>query len=496
MNNGYEFNNEYYKNIVNNMKLTIFDIIANEEAKLSKAADILNNQPEGTDISKGVELYNNQKNCITNMTLLANDLSSIFSQFDYNSYLIDNTFSFENPVETVENQVNENMNANQEHETIVNDTENSSINSISQDSTETSDSIDTVKDEIGIPQEIVETPVEENVTGDMIVENEKVSQDIVGSSANNDSTIISNESTESSEEIVPVENEISTPEIDTESTDVITPAEGEVNASEVVSETTDVIAPTEGEVNASEVVSETTDAIAPTEDEVNASEAVSETTDVITPAEDEVNASEVVSESTDVIAPIVEQSIAPQDNAFTTEENAPKVEETADSQEIVASVAEETPDEKEKTTVIPADSLDDDVVEEKLTDDGVNQITSLTEEKVDDTTSEEKIDFVAVDPVFSRAILVTKKQTKNLRGSLSSKTQEFNSFVLKNKNVSDKELIDNGLLEPVDNIEEKIEKMMEDANNLYKEGKTDEAQALYEKISELNSQLKETSVSK
>ena len=27
MNNGYEFNNEYYKNIVNNMKLTIFDII-------------------------------------------------------------------------------------------------------------------------------------------------------------------------------------------------------------------------------------------------------------------------------------------------------------------------------------------------------------------------------------------------------------------------------------------------------------------------------------
>ena len=476
MNNGYEFNNEYYKNIVNNMKLTIFDIIANEEAKLSKAVEILNNQPEGTDISKGVELYNNQKNCITNMTLLANDLSSIFSQFDYNSSLIDNTFSFENPVETVEKQVNENMNANQENETIVNETENSYINSISQDSTETSDSIDTVKDEIGIPQEIVKTPVEENVTGDMIVENEKVSQDIVGSSANNDSTFISNESTESSEEIVPVENEISTPEIDTESTDVITPAEGEVNASEVVSETTDVITPTE--------------------DEVNASEAVSETTDVITPAEDEVNASEVVSESTDVIAPIVEQSIAPQDNAFTTEENAPKVEETADSQEIVASVAEETPDAKEKTTVIPADSLDDDVVEEKLTDDGVSQITSLTEEKVDDTTSEEKIDFVAVDPVFSRAILVTKKQTKNLRGSLSSKTQEFNSFVLKNKNVSDKELIDNGLLEPVDNIEEKIEKMMEDANNLYKEGKTDEAQALYEKISELNSQLKETSVSK
>jgi hypothetical protein len=479
------------------MKLTIFDIIANEEAKLSKAAEILNNQPEGTDISKGVELYNNQKNCITNMTLLANDLSSIFSQFDYNSSVIDNTFSFENPVETVENQVNENMNANQENETIVNETENSYINSISQDSTETSDSIDNVKDETSIPQEIVETPVEENVTGNMIDENEKVSQDIIESSANNDSTIISNESTESSEEIVPVENEISTPEIDNETTDVITPAEDEVNASEIVSETTDVITPAEDEVSASEVVSETTDVIAPTEDEVNASEVVSETTDVITPAEDEVNASEVVSETTDVITPAEDEVNASEVVSETTDVIAPVVEQSIAPQEIVASsVAEETPEAKEETTVIPADSLDDNVVEEKLTDDSVSQITSLTEEKVDDTTSEEKIDFVAIDPVFSRAILVTKKQTKNLRDSLSSKTQEFNSFVLRNKNVSDKELIDNGLLEPVDNIEEKIEKMMEDANNLYKEGKTDEAQALYEKISELNSQLKETSVSK
>ena len=79
---------------------------------------------------------------------------------------------------------------------------------------------------------------------------------------------------------------------------------------------------------------------------------------------------------------------------------------------------------------------------------------------------------------------------------MDSKKEEYNTFVLKNKDVSDTELIENGLLEPVDDIESKIVNMMEEANKLYKDGKTEEAQALYDQISELNKKFQESGVSK
>ena len=356
MNNNYEFKNEYYKNLVTNMKLTIFDIIASEEAKLSKVLDILNSQPEGTDISMGVDLYNSQKNCITNMTLLANDLSSIFSQFDYNTAVIDDVFTFSDGNEvTQEQQVSEN-----------------------------------------------DTPQED-----------------YGQEVNND----------------------------------------------------DYVAPTETDI--------------PYEEGTTNEEAVA--IDEAAPDADEAVESQEIVAASDEIVPVADEAVESQEIVAAPEEVAPVVEPDNSNEE--STVVETIPEAKEEMMVIPADSLDDEPVVD-------SPIASLTEEKVDDTTSDEKIDFIAIDPEFSRAILVTKKQTKNLRDSLLSKTLEFNNFVIKNKNVSDEELIDKGLLEPDDSIEAKIEKMMEDANNLYKEGKTDEAQALYEEISKLNSQLKETTVSK
>ena len=141
-----------------------------------------------------------------------------------------------------------------------------------------------------------------------------------------------------------------------------------------------------------------------------------------------------------------------------------------------------------------------------------NQVTLLQDNKalVKDENSGiiQKLKFVALNNATTRAILTTKKQVENLRNSretqkallnvrgsiasnsLAVKTTEAVTQQINDLEVSEQQLIDNGLLEPTNVDKQKqIEEMLEKANSLYREGKAQDALDLYNQISLLNKEL-------
>ena len=103
-----------------------------------------------------------------------------------------------------------------------------------------------------------------------------------------------------------------------------------------------------------------------------------------------------------------------------------------------------------------------------------------------------KITYTKVDTNKTRALLTSAKQIGNLRSSRSTQEALLNSRQKSNANNLEKQLVENGLLPAdTDTMKKQVETMMEQANALYKEGKTVEAQAMYDKISELNKQIQE-----
>ena len=94
------------------------------------------------------------------------------------------------------------------------------------------------------------------------------------------------------------------------------------------------------------------------------------------------------------------------------------------------------------------------------------------------------------DTKIPKAILISKKQGINLRKSKDIQKTLFHT------------LLDAGILdyenmqEEVENVsfdalQKKIELMMEEANELYRNGKADEAQQMYEEISKINKKMQD-----
>ena len=138
------------------------------------------------------------------------------------------------------------------------------------------------------------------------------------------------------------------------------------------------------------------------------------------------------------------------------------------------------------TEAVVADSPSDaaKVVEEAA---NLEPVEAVVEEKASD-----KITYTKVDTNKTRALLTSAKQIGNLRSSRSTQEALLNSRQKSNANNLEKQLVENGLLPAdTDTMKKQVETMMEQANALYKEGKTVEAQAMYDKISELNKQIQE-----
>ena len=135
----------------------------------------------------------------------------------------------------------------------------------------------------------------------------------------------------------------------------------------------------------------------------------------------------------------------------------------------------------------------------------VEQSLSNIEEQQDETSEmtnseasiqpDQELNFMKLNNNTPRAILTSAKQISNLRQSLATQEalvnsrEEIGSININGVEDDVQNLVSNGLLSP---SEENIEDMLNEASALYKEGKVEQAQALYEKISELNKKIKDT----
>ena len=108
---------------------------------------------------------------------------------------------------------------------------------------------------------------------------------------------------------------------------------------------------------------------------------------------------------------------------------------------------------------------------------------------------DQELNFMKLNNNTPRAILTSAKQISNLRQSLATQEalvnsrEEIGSININGVEDDVQNLVSNGLLSP---SEENIEDMLNEASALYKEGKVEQAQGLYEKISELNKKIKDT----
>lgn len=185
----------------------------------------------------------------------------------------------------------------------------------------------------------------------------------------------------------------------------------------------------------------------------------------------------VLPESTPLI-PIEEPAVAVQEAPAA----APVVEEPVSTPLIPL---------QEEPTIAPTEAVVADSPSDaaKVVEEAANPepVEAVVEEKASD-----KITYTKVDTNKTRALLTSAKQIGNLRSSRSTQEALLNSRQKSNANNLEKQLVENGLLPAdTDTMKKQVETMMEQANALYKEGKTVEAQAMYDKISELNKQIQE-----
>lgn len=203
-------------------------------------------------------------------------------------------------------------------------------------------------------------------------------------------------------------------------------------------------------------------------------EEVAKTADVVPESPQEM----VLPESTPLI-PIEEPAVAVQEAPAA----APVVEEPVSTPLIPI---------QEEPTIAPTEAVVADSPSDaaKVVEEAANPepVEAVVEEKASD-----KITYTKVDTNKTRALLTSAKQIGNLRSSRSTQEALLNSRQRSNANNNlETQLVENGLLPAdTDTMKKQVETMMEQANALYKEGKTVEAQAMYDKISELNKQIQE-----
>ena len=156
---------------------------------------------------------------------------------------------------------------------------------------------------------------------------------------------------------------------------------------------------------------------------------------------------------------------------------------------------EENTQEEPMLTIIPEEQpalqTTEEVVEKPLVSDGDVLIPIATE--FDKDEQQLKLVFKKRNDDAPKVIMISGKQSKNLKGSLP--TQEA-LLSAKGFFKIDKQPIEGEVVEDSDvtSKQEQIEEMMNQANELYAAGKVDEAQSMMNKVSTLNQELQGESV--
>ena len=110
----------------------------------------------------------------------------------------------------------------------------------------------------------------------------------------------------------------------------------------------------------------------------------------------------------------------------------------------------------------------------------------------DSSNKAEILEFHKKSGDSTKAIITSARQILKLRKSLKTQQALLNARGFFNLNAKEQDVGDSNIDFNNDDIKSMLETMLEKANKLYKEGKVDEAQKMYEKISEMNKQRQAT----
>ena len=473
----YVYENQEYENVLVKIKAALMDIISSEENKLYEIEQKITTTTDEIFKEKLSKLCADERCALRQIIITMNTLSASLEKVDSYSKDLD-SIEDENIKEIIADLKNENVNnisesldspvykqgetiesINQDPDVVreINDYADSKEEPVVEESVEqVPEEITTQEEPTEVQEEDIESSQEEPI---MVQEQEEIAEP-VEQTEEKEETIEQSEDISNEVEDTPISEQIEPEETITSSEEVVPEVSQEVQNEEQVYENQ----PIETTVDNTEVVQEEQPEDAPVYDE-NVEEVADE------------QPSEQISqeENTPLIPIVIEQ----------TEQQQPRKEkEEQPSSEIV-----------EEDVVAPP-SVDENGLEQEFSPSipAIENQENVTYQE--DLPKEPLMTFIKVSQDSPKAILTSLKQVTNLRSSYKTQNALLSSRVtIASRNINGvdsevQELVDNGLLAP---SSENIEAMMNEANKLYQEGKINEAQEMYDQISILNKQLKESS---
>ena len=458
MNREYVFDNKNYEKAVINIKAILMDIISSENELVQEKENKINEEVDDEIVAKLQAICNKERQSINTLLNSLRILVSSLQEID--SYSRDFDIVEDEKIAKIvadirTNTVN-NINLNSEqNNAILEQQENPQIENVSQNNEEQKEQ---VSEETFVPKSTeVSSSIENTQIEEASPNNEEEKKEQVPE-----------------ETFVPKSTEVS-PSIENTQIEEASPNNEEKKKEQVPEETF--------------VPKSVESTLKQEQDSTNIEEPVI----LIKPEEPNID-SEIPSE--------IKQSEEPQE-----EPTLPNIEEQINATpEIVAEepkIPESIEEQKIPSPETVAKNFDE--PQQDTTTATVEQSLSNIEEQQDETSEmtnseasiqpEQELNFMKLNNNTPRAILTSAKQISNLRQSLATQEalvnsrEEIGSININGVEDDVQNLVSNGLLSP---SEENIEDMLNEASALYKEGKVEQAQALYEKISELNKKIKDT----
>ena len=275
----------------------------------------------------------------------------------------------------------------------------------------------------------------------------------------------------------------------------------EVAAEEVTEEASEEATAEEAAEEASEEVT-AEEAAEEASEEATAEEAAEEASEEATAEEVAGEASEEVTAEEASEEVTAEEAAGEASEEVTAEEAAEEASEEVTAEEAAGEASEEVPVEENPEitfdgvdntqendgVVLPTISLNQ--PDENTEDAPVNEESS-TVEAVDNTGSD-LLTITKTSEDAPRVILVTAPQYDKLKQSLDTKKALLNAKGLFTDDENlEQQLVQNGLLEgTVEDKQQQIQQLIAEAQELYKEGKNEEAQEKMNLVSQLNEQIK------
>ena len=505
----YVYENQEYENVLVKIKAALMDIISSEENKLYEIEQKITTTTDEIFKEKLSKLCADERCALRQIIITMNTLSASLEKVDSYSKDLD-SIEDENIKEIIADLKNENVNnisesldspvykqgetiesINQDPDVVreINDYADSKEEPVVEESVEqVPEEITTQEEPTEVQEEDIESSQEEPI---MVQEQEEIAEPVEQTEEKETPVVEEND-----EETYPTEEQEETIEQATPTIEEKTePIEQSEDISNEVEDT-----PISEQIEPEETITSSEEVVPEVSQEVQNEEQVYENQ----PIETTVDNTEVVQEEQPEDAPVYDENVEEvadeqPSEQISQEENTPLIP-------IVTEQTEQQQPRKEKEEQPSSEIVEEDVVAPPSVDEnGLEQEFSPSipaienQENVtyqEDLPKEPLMTFIKVSQDSPKAILTSLKQVTNLRSSYKTQNALLSSRVtIASRNINGvdsevQELVDNGLLAP---SSENIEAMMNEANKLYQEGKINEAQEMYDQISILNKQLKESS---